>query len=433
MPSPAAPAPLGLASRLQAQFAPFMVLVANAGLLAATTLMTSGLGFAYWWVAARFFSPSAVGLASAGIAGMTLMSLIGVLGLGTFVMGHLRADARANAVLISSALALAAAGSALFGAGYALLARATLPDVARLTDSSLGFAIFVAGVAVTGFNQVLDQSLIGLLSARLQLFRNTVFAVAKLAALVAVGVLALSDTGLAIYATWLAGGIVSIAALAWLARQQNVTLWARPRYEPLRGAGGALTAHHSLNVVDYAPGLVLPIVVTTVLSPELNASFYLSWLIANLMFLVPSHLATMLYAVGSRAPAEVPSKLRFTMAVSAAAGVVGAVFFILFGTHILALFGHSYAETAGPCMQAIALSVFAIIVRVHYVAMKRIAQEPGKAAVVLAVGGLLEVACAIIGARIAGLTGLGIGWCLANYVQIIPMIPTVLRGLRREQ
>ena len=40
-------------------------LYSNAGSLVAATAVTSGLGFVYWWVAARLFSQEAVGFASA--------------------------------------------------------------------------------------------------------------------------------------------------------------------------------------------------------------------------------------------------------------------------------------------------------------------------------------------------------------------------------
>lgn len=61
----------------------------NAGSLIGTTAVTSGLGFAFWWVAARIFSTEAVGLASATISTMTLLGSFSILGLGTLLMGEL--------------------------------------------------------------------------------------------------------------------------------------------------------------------------------------------------------------------------------------------------------------------------------------------------------------------------------------------------------
>ncbi len=64
-------------------------LLSNTGSLLATTGVTSALGFAYWIVAARMFSQSAVGYGSAAVSAMTLLGTIGMLGLNTLLIGEL--------------------------------------------------------------------------------------------------------------------------------------------------------------------------------------------------------------------------------------------------------------------------------------------------------------------------------------------------------
>ena len=64
-------------------------LLHNAASLAATTGVTSLLGFAFWTFAARYFSQEAVGYGSAAISAMTLLGTIGMFGLGTVLIGEL--------------------------------------------------------------------------------------------------------------------------------------------------------------------------------------------------------------------------------------------------------------------------------------------------------------------------------------------------------
>src|SRR5579872_968981 len=66
-----------------------LVMLLNAGSLVGTTLVTSGLGFVYWWVATRLYTPGAVGLASALISVMTLLGTLSMLGIGTLLTGEL--------------------------------------------------------------------------------------------------------------------------------------------------------------------------------------------------------------------------------------------------------------------------------------------------------------------------------------------------------
>lgn len=58
------------------------VMLINAGALVGTTVVTSMLGFAYWWLAARRFPPEAVGVASASAA----MVLLG--GFACWALAH---------------------------------------------------------------------------------------------------------------------------------------------------------------------------------------------------------------------------------------------------------------------------------------------------------------------------------------------------------
>ena len=79
-------------------------IVINAGTLIGTTAVTSGLGFAFWWLAVRMFSTEAVGLASATISTMTLLGSFAVLGFGTLLIGELPRQRGKESSLISAAV-----------------------------------------------------------------------------------------------------------------------------------------------------------------------------------------------------------------------------------------------------------------------------------------------------------------------------------------
>jgi O-antigen/teichoic acid export membrane protein len=66
-----------------------MDLFTNAGSLMGTTVITSLVGFAYWWLAARTAPADAVGQASAAVSAMTLIGTIGMFGMGTMLISEL--------------------------------------------------------------------------------------------------------------------------------------------------------------------------------------------------------------------------------------------------------------------------------------------------------------------------------------------------------
>ncbi|HCI82958.1 MAG TPA: hypothetical protein DHW02_25075, partial [Ktedonobacter sp.] len=92
----------------------------NAGSLVATFGVKAGLGYAYWWVAARQFSPDAVGFASAAISAMTLLGTLCMLGLGTLLIRELPRQPGHEVSLITAALLIVGAVGGCIGLCYAL-------------------------------------------------------------------------------------------------------------------------------------------------------------------------------------------------------------------------------------------------------------------------------------------------------------------------
>src|SRR5580658_9894934 len=67
-------------------------LIRNAASLYGSTIVTSFLGFFYWFIAARMVSAQAVGIASAVQSAAQFISIFCVLGLSTFVISELSID-----------------------------------------------------------------------------------------------------------------------------------------------------------------------------------------------------------------------------------------------------------------------------------------------------------------------------------------------------
>ncbi|HEV8222231.1 MAG TPA: hypothetical protein VGQ05_18315, partial [Streptosporangiaceae bacterium] len=153
-------------------------LLSNASSLAATTGVASVLGFGFWALAAHLFSQQAVGYGSAAVSAMTLLGTVGMLGLGTVLIGELPRR-RARAGLVSAALITCGTGSLLLGIGFAVAAPQFSTRFADVSGTLGHLALFAAGVALTGVTLVFDQAAIGLLRGGLQLSRNSVFAAVK--------------------------------------------------------------------------------------------------------------------------------------------------------------------------------------------------------------------------------------------------------------
>ncbi len=410
-------------------------IVVNATGLVGTTAVTAGLGFIYWLVAARGFSPDAVGLASASVSAMTLLGYVGMLGFGTMLMGELPQQKGREGSLLTAAVLVSGLAGGVLGLLFAALAPLLAPDFRPLQESAATVAVFAAGVALTTASLVTDQALIGLLLGGVQFGRNAVFAAVKLGALFLASLWITERTGITIYITWALGNLLSLGALAVLATaRQWFRFPVRPDWSVLHGLRRVALGHHGLNLALQLPVLGLPIVVTAILTAAFNAYFYVAWMVAlSFVWVAPAALSFVLYTVTSKTPAALGRTMRFTLTLSVVVGAISNLVLPLIGHPILGLFGGTYAAYAGPSLQVMVLTVFPLIVKDHFVSLCRLNRRLARGAALIGGAGVLELAGAAAGAYLGGLVGLCLGWAAVLCIEALFMAPTVYRGATHDR
>ena len=401
-------------------------LLSNTGSLLATTGVTSALGFAYWIVAARMFSQSAVGYGSAAVSAMLLLGTIGMLGLNTLLIGELpRRTHRAG--LVSAALITSGLGSLVLALGFVLVAPHVSTRFADMTGTVERAAVFATGVALTGVSLVFDEATIGLMRGGLQLRRNIAFAIGKLLILPAAALVLHDQFGIGITVSWVAGIALSLALLAGQLRLAGMPVLARPDWGVLRGLGRVAMAHNWLNLALLMPSYLLPVLVTLVVSPSANAAFYVAAMLAGLLLMVPVSLSMVLFAVVAADPQAVAMKLRFAFRVLFAIGLPGMAVIFLCGHLALSAFGSGYTEATVP-LYLMTLGYPAAVPKNLYVAVCRASGQIPRAATILTICAAAEIAAAAAGGMAGGLVGLALALLIVRYAEALVTTPPVLRA-----
>lgn len=407
------------------------VMLINAGSLVGTTTVTSVLGFAYWWVAARQFAPAAVGFASAAISAMTLIGTGCVMGLGTLLIGELPRQPGKESSMIGPALIIVSTLGVCAGIAFAVISPLISPHFGPLEATIGDAALFTAGAGLTAITIFLDQAVIGLLRGELQFWRNMLASMTKLVALFAFGfwLWQWRDSGMAIYGTWTIGSICSLFALAIfaIAAGKYSRKWFALEWGWLRKLGTTALQHHVLNLIIRVPALLLPVMVTILLSATVNAWFYVAFMMANFVFSIPVALTTVLYAINAAHIRELAYKTRQTLGLSTGICVLGGCILFLGAALVLGLFGHVYAVQAEWSLRILVLGIFPMIIKNHYVAVYRVFGRLAHAIPPVAIGCLLELGAAGLGAHLGGLLGLSLFWIIAMYIELIYMMPAVYK------
>ncbi len=402
-------------------------LLSNAGSLLATTGVTSALGFVYWTFAAREFSQQAVGYGSAGVSAMTLLGTMGMLGLGTLLIGELpRRSGRAG--LVAAALLACGLGSLVIGLGFAAVAPHVNARFGIIVGTPARATLFAAGVMLTGVTMVFDQATIGLMRGGLQLWRNSVLAIVKLLLLPATAVILHDKFGVGIILSWVAGMALSLVLVAVRLRFRGAPVLHRPDWGVLRGLGRTAMAHNWLNLAITMPSSLTPVLVTVIVSPSANAAFYVATMITSFLFIVPTHLATVLFAVVAADPGVVARKLRFALRLSYLIGLPGMAVLILGSHFVLSIFGKGYAADATIPMCLLTLSYPSTVPKALYIAVCRANGKIARAAVVLTVCSGLEVIAAALGGAEGGLKGLSVALLTVRLAEALVTAPPVVRA-----
>lgn len=407
-------------------------LLTNAGSMVGTTLVTSVLGVAFWLIAAHNFSQPAVGVASAAVAAMLLLGSIGTLGLGTLLMGEFPRRGDHHRSLLNAALLVNVLTGSILGLAFALIAPLISPNLGPLSESPASIAFFAAGVGLTALVIVLDQALIGLLRGGLQLTRNTVFALAKLLALIPIAVFVANAGAPWIYSAWAGSIALSLIVLArFYARRNRDTL--RPNFVLLIRMRISAGYHAAINLGLETADMAMPILVVVLVSSSATAGFYIAWMILGFLVVVPLSLSTVAYALGSADAAGVSRRFRFTVEVSLAFGLIANLVLVPGAYPALQIFGQGYADQATTALHILALGIFPMILKTHYVAIHRVQRRLGAALPIVWLGTLLELGGGTVGAVVGGVTGVAWGWLAALCVEGLVVSKEVVRGLRPDR
>lgn len=406
-------------------------LLHSAATLASTSIVTAGLGFVYWAIAARVFPAANVGEASTAIAAMNLLAPLALLGLGTLLIAELPTmdDGRATLVCTAALLTGLAAGAVAYACAFALPGDFLgLPGI-----SSAGVAtIFAVAVATQSVGLLLDQALLSMVGGGMQLRRNLIQAIVKLLLLI-VFAFALHRLGsMAIFVSWLLANIVSLVGVGiLLMRRFGVrvrTLLPAPKM--LHGLHFDAARHHVLNTALLVPYFAMPIVANVILGSERAAYLYAAWSVAGFVFFLPLSLSTALFASGARDSGTFLLEFRKTLRYSFLACLAAIAVIALTGHLVLGIFGADYASQGYTALVVLCLGGLGLIIKDHHVALARVTDDVGREALLVAALSVAELFGAAYGAVRGGLTGLTLGWLAAVCVGALVYGPRVHRAYR---
>jgi O-antigen/teichoic acid export membrane protein len=308
----------------------------NAIHLIATTVATAALGFVFWMVVTRCYASEEVGLASTIISAMNLLAMLSLLGFNVALIRFLP-NANEKKDTINSCFTLSLIAALVISAIFLSGLRFWSPKLIFLKQHLLFAALFIAFTGVWVATTLLNSIFISNRMSKYVLLKESIFGASK----IPIPIFLVSFGAFGVFFAWGIGSVVAfIVGVIFLFR-------IIPAYKPAMVVKRAVVNdmfHFSFwnyvaNFFNMAPAFILPIMITNVLSPDITAYFYISWMIAVLLFAIPRQASESLFAEGSNIEEKVAENVRKSVKFIVLLLIPAIIFILIFGDKFLLLFG----------------------------------------------------------------------------------------------
>jgi O-antigen/teichoic acid export membrane protein len=403
--------------------------------LMSTTLLTSLLGVAFWAAAARLYSVRQIGLDSALVTVLVLLSTVGQLNLSNTIVRFLPTARRVRR-RIGQAYAAGAGFSLLAGVGFVVGAPTLIPRYHFLADDHLLAGAFVVGLAAYSIFSLQDSVLVALGRATWLPIENGLFSVAKIAML-PVTLAAFGAAGHGVLLSWLVPLFAAVAIISWLLLRRVLAGLDRPAREPDRAAAGgrrlAVFVGQDLvgTVLGQLAGTAIPLIIVASLGAVDNAYFFLPYTLVTTLDLVFLGLATAVTAEASRDESRLRELVGQAIRYLAVLQLPAVAALVVFAPLVLKVFGPAYAKHGVTLIRLMAAASCFRSVLFVFVNTARVKRRGGPLLVIEAATAVLLVGLIIIISTQGSVNDIADVWLGVHAAMACAAIPLLVGMLRR--
>jgi len=390
-------------------------------------IVTSALGLLFWVIAARLYSPEDVGLASATISAVILLSSIAYLGLGIGLIRFIPSAGERSISLINSSLTVAGLTSlvvsAIFIGGVGLWS----PALSYLQERPIYAILFLVFTLVWTLSHLVDETFISKRAAHFTLIKNAISSVLKIILLlVPVFFMGAISIFLSAAMGMMVGVLISLLFFLPLIFKRYLPIPTLRRDLIRRIIPYSLGNYIGL-LLWGLPAMIYPLIVVNALGAEATAYFYIAWAIASIVFMIPIAISFSVLAEGSYYEELLIPSIRKSLLLCTVILVPSILILCALGSKLLLLFGATYSQESLTLLIVLAFSSLPLMVNQFYITVNRVRKNIKMVAIV---SGIIAFLCLSLGYILMlrfGITGVGIGFLAAQIIVAVTVFLPMIR------
>ena len=406
----------------------------NAYALLLSGLTSSALGMVYWMLAARTYSTEIVGLSSAAISAMMLLSGLAQMSMNNALIRFLARAGAKSAQLILVCYLVAGLLTAVAGVGYGANVAYWTPALATYLQGWQSILLFTLSVGGWTLYVLQDSVLAGLRQSVWVPVENTIGAVLKLVMLLALPAL-MPIYG--IYVAWMVPVVLSVPPVNYFIFRRLLPIHIQETATTARPLVWSQIANYvlgnTLGTLFYLGySTMLPILVTTRAGASANAYFYMPWMLSTALVLVARNLTTSLTVEGAHNEEKL-SLYCFRVLRQSFLLVTPLVGLLWIGApYLLHLFGADYAAEGTTLLRLLALSALPNIFMMLYLSVARVQNNTTGVVVIQGVLCLVLLTLSYLFLPTMGITGVGWALLIGQSVTASLTLGSTMRSLLRQ-
>lgn len=394
-------------------------LYTNALWLMINSVVLSGFGFFFWTIVVRLYSVVDVGLASTLISSLELISNLSLIGFNIALIRYLP-KSRQKSQMVSSCFVLSGLIALLIGILFVFGLNVFSPKLIFLKNIPLYGVLFVVFVISYVLFTLIEPVFISMKGARFVLVKNSIFSLLKLVfpfLLIFLGAFGIFSS------MALSAAIAFFVSLIFLKLKLSFTIKKSTIKKMFKFSLGNYIA----NTLQYAPGYILPLIITNLINPETTAYFYVAYMLGGMLYIIPSSISISLLAEGSHEAKNVHEKVKKAFKFSYLLLVPSVLVMVILGKYLLLLFGTEYSNNAFRFLQIFAISALFFAINIIYISKKNIQHKVKDVVFVylLIAGTILVLSYMLLD---LGLIGVGIAWLAGQLVGNCFVVIDTIRG-----
>lgn len=311
----------------------------NSIYLIMTNLFSLALGFIFWMIATRFYTPSDVGIISAILSSMTLIAIISSVGLPMAMTLYLPVNTQNANRIINSCLAVGIIVSIIFSLTFILGIDIWAPKLDQILGNLYITVIFVMATMMTTVSLFMGGIFTAGRRSSFHMAKENIFCITKIVALILLS----SFGAVGIFISWSVGLVIAITVGFFLLTKS----W---KYTPTFVIDPIIKSMARFSIGNYIAGIfynipkfIFPVLIVNTLSTESAGYFFIAMTIACVFYGIPEAIAGPFLAESSDKEKfwnNVYKVIKFDMYIL----IPGLILLIVFGKFVLNIFNPNYAE-----------------------------------------------------------------------------------------